>query len=758
MDSTSYQIPDASHLNPNVAPSDNFDLLDWKLTLPVDNNKDGKADEIKELQLSDGFENSSYFYTGEDGGMVFKAPVRGSRTSTNTKYTRTELREMLRRGDTSDSTTGVGGNNWVLGSAPSSTQDKAGGVDGELKATLAVNHVTTTGKSSQVGRVIIGQIHANDDEPLRIYYRKLPGNSKGSIYIAHEPQTGPEQWYEMIGSRSNNASNPSDGISLDEKFSYKVNTEGNTLTVSIMRPGKPDVVQEVDMTNSGFDGKDQYMYFKAGVYNQNNTGDSKDYAQATFYALDNNHTGYSQPNSTPTPDPSGGSSSGDNGGGNGSDPVIDEVNNQAPNSSGLNPNVAPSDNFDLLDWKLTLPVDNNKDGKADEIKELQLSDGFENSSYFYTGEDGGMVFKAPVRGPKTSNNTKYTRSELREMLRRGDTSDSTTGVGGNNWVLSSAPSSTQDKAGGVDGELKATLAVNHVTTTGKSSQVGRVIVGQIHANDDEPLRIYYRKLPGNSKGSIYIAHEPRTGSEQWYEMIGSRSDNASNPSDGISLDEKFSYKVKTQGDTLTVSIMRPGKPDVVQEVDMTDSGFDSKDQYMYFKAGVYNQNNTGDSKDYAQATFYALDNNHTGYSQPNSTPTPDLSGGSNGDDNSGDTGHDPLIGDVDFSVKNQWKDGFTGNIEITNTGDKAINGWKLEFDAPFEVKNIWGAEILSHEGNRYEISNAEWNGSLASGKSIELGFNGSNSDNMGLGLSNVELNDVAIGSVDQTLAPNSSII
>ncbi|KST62343.1 hypothetical protein BC008_09230 [Mastigocoleus testarum BC008] len=183
---------------------------------------------------------------------------------------------------------------------------------------------------------------------------------------------------------------------------------------------------------------------------------------------------------------------------------------------------------------------------------------------------------------------------------------------------------------------------------------------------------------------------------------------------------------------------------------------------MYFKAGVYNQNNTGDSKDYAQATFYALDNNHTGYSQPNSTPTTDSSGGSSSGDNGGgngdDTGHDPLIGDVDFSVKSEWKNGFTGNLEITNTGDKAINGWKLEFDAPFEMKNIWGAEILSHEGNRYEISNADWNGSLAPGSSIELGFNGSNSDNTALTLSNVELNDVAIGAVDQTLAASSSII
>jgi poly(beta-D-mannuronate) lyase len=180
----------------------------------------------------------------------------------------------------------------VFGDAPSSDRNNAGGVDGILDATLAVNHVTTTGSSSQVGRVIIGQIHANDDEPVRLYYRKLPGNSKGSIYFAHEPNGGSDQYIEMIGRRSSSASNPSDGIALDEKFSYRIRVDGSNLTVTIMRPGKPDVSRSVNMSNSGYNNGGQYMYFKAGVYNQNNSGDSNDYVQATFYKIENSHTGY----------------------------------------------------------------------------------------------------------------------------------------------------------------------------------------------------------------------------------------------------------------------------------------------------------------------------------------------------------------------------------------------------------------------------------------------------------------------------------
>jgi poly(beta-D-mannuronate) lyase len=280
-------------LDPSLPPSGNFELNDWYVSIPTDTDGSGTADSIKETALSSGYENSEYFYTGSDGGMVFRCPISGYKTSTNTSYTRTELREMLRRGDTNIDTQGVNKNNWVFGSTSSSAQSAAGGVDGTLTATLAVNHVTTTGDSDQVGRVIVGQIHANNDEPLRLYYRKLPGNSNGSIYFAHEPNGGSDQWYELIGSRSDSASNPSDGIALNERFGYSVVVSGNSLTVTISRDGKPDVSETVDMSNSGYDDSSQYQYFKAGVYNQNNTGDADDYVQATFYSLVNKHTGYS---------------------------------------------------------------------------------------------------------------------------------------------------------------------------------------------------------------------------------------------------------------------------------------------------------------------------------------------------------------------------------------------------------------------------------------------------------------------------------
>ena len=278
---------------------------------------------------------------------------------------------------------------------------------------------------------------------------------------------------------------------------------------------------------------------------------------------------------------------------------------------------SPATKFDLLGWSYTGPVDNDGNGKSDQIKEEELAAGYIDEKHFYLNKDGGMVFVTPIKGAKTSKNTKYTRSELREMLRRGNDNYDTKGVTPNNWVFSTAPKGDLQDAGGIDGTFDATLAVNHVTTTGVNWQQGRVIIGQIHANDDEPIRLYYRKLPHHTKGSIYFAHEPRKGDEIWTDMVGNSLPNfwnqtatPSDPKDGIALGEKFSYQIKVTGHELKVTLKRNGKKDIVKKVDMSKSQYDQGGQYMYFKAGVYNQNKTGDAKDYVQATFYDLNISH----------------------------------------------------------------------------------------------------------------------------------------------------
>lgn len=274
--------------------SHSVELIDWYLSVQTDEDNNGKSDSISESNLSQGYEDPRFFYIDDESGLVFSSTVQGFKTSTNTQYVRSELREMLRSGDTSHKTQGVNKNNWVFSSAPQNDIDSAGGVDGTLDVDVAVNHVTSTGEAYQIGRVIIGQIHANDDEPVRLYYRKLPQNKNGSIYFAHELLDGDDTYHELIGSRSNSASDPENGIPLNERFQYQIQVQGNTLIVTVTKQDGQIFSKTVDMSTSGYDQGGQYMYFKAGVYNVNNSGDIHDYVQATFYQITNSHSGYQE--------------------------------------------------------------------------------------------------------------------------------------------------------------------------------------------------------------------------------------------------------------------------------------------------------------------------------------------------------------------------------------------------------------------------------------------------------------------------------
>jgi poly(beta-D-mannuronate) lyase len=283
----------------------------------------------------------------------------------------------------------------------------------------------------------------------------------------------------------------------------------------------------------------------------------------------------------------------------------------------LDPNVPPGSNFDLLSWALDTPEVDPNDGFSLRASERQLDAGYVSDQYFYTAEDGGMVFVATVDGAKTSANTSFTRSELRGMLRRGDTSIRTQGVNENNWILGYQPD-PQTTVGGRGGRMTATLKVDEVTTTGSQLHEGRVIVGQIHADDDEPIRLYYKKFENNERGYIYFAHELRGGDDLWLMVVGDELNTdqshptiTNNPSQGIALGEVFSYEIDQRGARIDVIIRRGDLNGPIigyNYVDMNErgSGYDIIEEWNYFKAGAYSQNNTGDGDDFSKVTFYQL--------------------------------------------------------------------------------------------------------------------------------------------------------
>jgi hypothetical protein len=259
------------------------------------------------------------------------------------------------------------------------------------------------------------------------------------------------------------------------------------------------------------------------------------------------------------------------------DPIVPELPGlELPALSGLE---APSQNLDLSRWYLTLP-------SGSTVSVAQLNAGYQYADVFYTDPvTGGMVFRCPNLAGTTTNSS-YSRTELREMLNPSNTSAKDDS---NNWTTADG------------GTLRALLRVDHVSTTGDDGKVGRVIIGQIHGADSEPIRLYFHKKPGEAKGRIYAAHDTASNSGSFGpDIVGNAGGS------GILLGETFSYEIKLVDITLTVKIVTASG--TFNYTKIIDSAY--RGENLYFKAGVYNQNNTGDSADYVQATFFALTHAH----------------------------------------------------------------------------------------------------------------------------------------------------
>jgi hypothetical protein len=244
----------------------------------------------------------------------------------------------------------------------------------------------------------------------------------------------------------------------------------------------------------------------------------------------------------------------------------------------LKANVAPSGNFDLTNWKLTLPVDSSgkTSGTAIEVKDLN---GYQNSKYFYTAPDGAMVFYAAVDGATTSGSS-YARSELREM----------NGTAKAAWKLSTG------------GFMSATLEVDAAPM--RDGQGKKIVVGQIHGEDDELVRLYWHD------NKLYFAND-LSGSDNKEHTFNFKADDGSAPD--VSLNEKFSYTINAKGNMLDVDIYADGK---VYHSHTTINSVWQSDSF-YFKAGAYLGANETNGSGYGQTSFYALTFNHNG-----ATPTP----------------------------------------------------------------------------------------------------------------------------------------
>ena len=80
---------------------------------------------------------------------------------------------------------------------------------------------------------------------------------------------------------------------------------------------------------------------------------------------------------------------------------------------------------------------------------------------------------------------------------------------------------------------------------------------------------------------------------------------------------------------------------------------------------------------------------------------------------------------VTYTTQSQWAGGFVAGVTIANTGSSAISGWTLKFAFPGDqqVTSSWNG-TASQSGENVSITNASYNGSIAPGSSVSIGFQG----------------------------------
>ncbi|MCY4533275.1 MAG: polysaccharide lyase family 7 protein [Gammaproteobacteria bacterium] len=282
----------------------------------------------------------------------------------------------------------------------------------------------------------------------------------------------------------------------------------------------------------------------------------------------------------------------------------------------------PGEVIDLSFWKLTLPTDSDNNGTVDEISVQGLA-GYEHKDYFHVDKNGFVVFTAPNKAATTANSTN-TRSELRQMF-RGRNTRIQTHAPKNNFALKAHQHAR--RYADIGGQLDATLRVLHVAIRAKYPEkppAFSVVVGQIHAlrNEslhrrgfgygNEPLKIFYKKWPGHSTGSVFWTYERNLAvddpnrTDLSHTVWGRGWDDPSDPGEeGIPLGALFNYNVNVFGNVmyLTFRTTDPSQTktfeiDLASNVDEKDNANGYAGDSFYFKAGAYNQCSAAD-----EATF-----------------------------------------------------------------------------------------------------------------------------------------------------------
>ncbi|WP_240522103.1 cellulose-binding domain-containing protein [Amycolatopsis vastitatis] len=80
---------------------------------------------------------------------------------------------------------------------------------------------------------------------------------------------------------------------------------------------------------------------------------------------------------------------------------------------------------------------------------------------------------------------------------------------------------------------------------------------------------------------------------------------------------------------------------------------------------------------------------------------------------------------VHYAVTDQWNNGFTAGVAVTNTGSETISPWTAgwTFTAGQRVTHSWNGDY-SQSGSRVTMKAVSYNLTLAPGATVNIGFNG----------------------------------
>ena len=219
-----------------------IDLATWNLSIPVG----VPATTINTPLLVGGYQD--YYFKTQNGRLLFWTPVNGS-TTANASYPRSELRETLANGTL---------RNWTYP-----------GAEHTLSAQVSVNQVPSTGK------IVIGQIHAHGSSwpllKLEYQYKTKTATANLVAKIRSAPTDAEGAVITVLS-----------GITLNQPFNYQITlTPQGTLQIQINDTLLSRTLDAAWATKP--------LYFKAGVYVQDNSGYETEAGAATFYDLRISH-------------------------------------------------------------------------------------------------------------------------------------------------------------------------------------------------------------------------------------------------------------------------------------------------------------------------------------------------------------------------------------------------------------------------------------------------------------------------------------